>query len=125
MTAQTSQENRIEEHYPDSNASKIQTAISVLSQMEAGLDDLSSQVSDMKRKLTSFAETEANRAKSEVIDEANREALELLEGVRRSAQTEADSIVSKGSADLEVFRAKMVRKVSAAADIIVNAVQSF
>jgi hypothetical protein len=48
-----------------------------------------------------------------------------LDGVRRSSQTEADSIVSRGSADLEVFRSKMIRKVSAAADIIVNAVQSF
>ncbi len=125
MTAQTSKENRIEEHYPDSNASKIQTAISVLSQMETGLDDLSSQVTEMKRKLTSFAAVEAEKAKSEVIDEANREARDQLEAVRRSAQMEADAIVSKGSANLEVFRAKMVRKVSAAADIIVNAVQSF
>ena len=125
MAAQASQENKVEEHYPDSNASKIQTAISVLSQMETGFDDLSNQVSDMKRKLSSFAESEAEKAKSEVIDEANREAQEQLDGVRRSAQTEADSIVSKGSADLEVFRSKMIRKVSAAADIIVNAVQSF
>ncbi|MDA4112074.1 MAG: hypothetical protein OK439_06010, partial [Thaumarchaeota archaeon] len=96
MTIQSSEERKKEDRYPDSNASKIQNAISVLSEMEARLDDLSNQVTEMKRKLMNFAETESEKTKSQVIEDANREAQEALEGVRRSAQMEANAIIAKG-----------------------------
>ena len=124
MTVQTGEEKRKEEHFPDSNASKIQSAISVLSEMETKLDELSNQVSDMKRKLLNFAESESEKTKSEVIEEANREAQEALEAIRRSAQIDADSIIAKGSSDLNSLRSKISGKVSAAVDIIVEAVKS-
>ena len=123
MTTDSTQ--TMEEHYPDSNASKIQSAISVLSQMETALDDLSNQVSDMKRRLSSFAESESEKSKGEILDQANKEAQQQLEDVRRAAQLDADHIIAKGSTDLEAFRARMKGRVSAAVDIIVNAVQSF
>jgi vacuolar-type H+-ATPase subunit H len=123
LTAETTQ--GIEEHYPDSNASKIQSAISILSQMETALDDLNNQVSDMKRRLTSFAETESEKTKAEILEQANIEAQQQLEDVRRAAQMEADHIIAKASSDLEAFRTRMKGRVSAAVDIIVNAVQSF
>jgi vacuolar-type H+-ATPase subunit H len=125
MTSQASEVKSKEERYPDNNASKIQSAISVLSEMETKLDELSNQVSDMKRKLLNFAETESEKTKSEVIETANREAQEALEAVRRSAQMDADSIIAKGSSDIEVLRSKISGKVSSAADVIVDAVQSF
>ena len=112
------------EHYPDKNASKIQNAISVLSDMETKLGDLTTQVSDMKRKLQSFAETESEKAKSEIIDQANKEAQDALEQLKQSAQKEADAIVAKGTVDTEALRSKISSKVSAAVDIIVNSVQS-
>jgi vacuolar-type H+-ATPase subunit H len=93
--------------------------------METALDELSNQVSDMKRRITSFAESESERTKAEVVDQANGEAQQQLEDVRRSARMDADHIIAKGKADLEVFRAKMQERVSAAVDIIVKAVQSF
>ena len=93
--------------------------------METGLDELSSQVSDMKRKITAFAESESEKTKAEIVEEANREAQQQLEEVRRSAQMEADHIISKGSADLESFRSRMMGRIPAAVDVIVNAVQSF
>jgi len=125
MTIQSSEEKKKEDHYPDSNASKIQNAISVLSEMETKLDELSNQVSDMKRKLLNFAESESDKSKSEVIEEANREAREALEAVRRSAQMEANSIIAKGSSDMEALRSKISGKVSGAVDIVVSSVQSF
>ncbi|MDA4130390.1 MAG: hypothetical protein OK457_06430 [Thaumarchaeota archaeon] len=124
MTTQTPEESR-PAHFPDSNAAKIQTAISTLSEMEKGLDELNDQVAEMKRRLLSFAESESEKAKSSVIDEASREAQEEMEKVRRSAQMEADSIVAKGSSELEVLRSKIRGKVSDAVEIIVSAVQSF
>jgi vacuolar-type H+-ATPase subunit H len=122
-TAETKQQPGVE-HYPDKNASKIQSAISVLSDMESKLGDLSGQVSDMKRKLQSFAESESEKAKAEVLDQANREAQAALEELRKSTQKEADAIVAKGSSETEALRAKIAGKVSDAVDVIVNAVQS-
>ncbi len=93
------QEKQTSEHYPDKNASKIQNAINVLSEMETKLGDLSGQVADMKRKLLSFAETESEKAKAEIIDQANKEAQDAIDQLRQSAQKEADGIVAKGIAE--------------------------
>jgi len=112
------------EHYPDKNASKIQNAITILSEMETRLDDLAAQVADLKRKLLSFAETESDKAKAEVIEQANKEAQEALDQVRESAQEEAGSIIAKGTSETNELRAKIGTKVSEAVDIIVNAIQS-
>jgi len=112
------------EHYPDKNASRIQNAISVLSEMETKLDDLGAQVSDLKRKLLNFAETESDKAKAEVIEQANKEAQDALDQARESAQIEANSIIEKGILETNELRAKIGNKVSNAVDIIVNAVQS-
>ena len=70
------------EHYPDSNASKIQSAITILSEMETNLDDLSAQVADLKKKLLNFAETDSEKAKAEVIEQANKEAQDALDQAR-------------------------------------------
>lgn len=113
-----------QEHYPDPNASRIQNAISILSDMETKLSDLSSQVSDMKRRLASFAESESEKAKAAVIEQANQEAQRALEGLRLSAQKEADVIVQKSTADTNILRARISGKVSEATDIIVNTVKS-
>ncbi|HXQ92984.1 MAG TPA: hypothetical protein VN739_08260 [Nitrososphaerales archaeon] len=112
------------EHYTDASASKIQNAITVLSEMETRLDDLTSQVADLKRKLLNFAETESEKAKAEVIEQANKEAQDALDLARESAQKEASSIVTKGTADTNELRAKITGKVSDAVNIIVSSVQS-
>jgi len=112
------------EHYPDKRASQIQLAVSMLSEMEGKLDELNSQVTDMKRRLSIFAETQADQAKTEIIEDANREAQAALESVRQSAQSEADDIVSKGSTETEVLRKRISGKLSSAVDIVVRAVQS-
>jgi len=112
------------EHYSDANASKIQNAITVLSEMETRLDDLTSQVADLKRKLLNFAETESEKAKAEVIEQASKEAQDALDLARDSAQKEASSIVAKGTADTNELRAKITGKVSEAVNIIVSSVQS-
>lgn len=112
------------EHYPDKNASRIQNAISVLSDMETKLGDLSTQVSDMKRKLQSFAESGSEKAKADVIDQANKEAQAALEELRQSAQKEADAIIAKGTSETEELRTKIAGKVSEAVDLVVSAVQS-
>jgi len=112
------------EHYPDKSAAKIQNAITVLSEMESKLTELSGQVSDMKRRLQSFAESESEKAKSDVIEKANAEAQQALDQLRQSAQKEADVIVAKGTSDSNVLRAKISGKVPQAVDLIVAAVQS-
>ena len=124
MAVQTKQSNQSTEHYPDKNVSKIQNAILVLSDMETRLDDLSGQVSDMRKRLVSFAETESEKAKSEILEQANKEAQDAMEEVRQSAQKEADAIVAKGIKDTNELRTKISAKVSEAVDIIVDAVQS-
>jgi vacuolar-type H+-ATPase subunit H len=78
----------------------------------------------MKRRLSIFAETQADQAKTEIIEDANREAQAALESVRQSAQSEADDIVSKGSTETEVLRKRISGKLSSAVDIVVRAVQS-
>jgi vacuolar-type H+-ATPase subunit H len=122
LTSQTKQTNV--EHYPDRSASKIQNAIDVLSDMETKLNEVSGQVADMKKRLASFAETEAEKAKGEVIDQANAEAQQALDQLRQSAQSEADAIIAKGMKDTNELAAKISSKVSDAVDLIVNAVQS-
>ncbi len=125
MEAETKQQDEKNvERYPDKNASQIQTAISVLSDMETGLSGIADQVSDMKRKMLNFAETESEKAKADIIEEANREAQEALEQLRKSAQQEADAIVAKGTEDSKELRAKISSRVSGAVDVIVSAVQS-
>ena len=124
MTVQSKQQEKPAEHYPDKKTSKIQNAINVLSEMETKLGDLSSQVADMKRKLLAFAETESEKAKAEVIEQANKEAQDALDHVRQSAQKEADGIVAKGIAETNELRVKISSKVSDAVDIIVNAVET-
>jgi len=124
MAVQTKQSNQSTEHYPDKNVSKIQNAILVLSDMETRLDDLSGQVSDMRKRLVSFAETESEKAKFEIREQANKEAQDAMEEVRQSAQKEADAIVAKGIKDTNELRTKISAKVSEAVDIIVDAVQS-
>jgi vacuolar-type H+-ATPase subunit H len=120
----TTEQSTTTERFPDKNAVKIQNAISVLSDMETKLDELSSQVTDMKRRLQTFAESESEKAKAEIVDQANAEAQQALEQARQSAQKEADGIVAKGTADTNVLRARISGKVSQAVDIIVNAVQT-
>jgi vacuolar-type H+-ATPase subunit H len=112
------------EHYPDMNATKIQNAITILSQMETNLDDLTTQVADLKKKLLNFAEAESEKAKAEVIDQANKEAEDALDQARESAQNEASLIVAKGTSDTNELRAKITGKVSEAVNIIVGSVQS-
>ena len=126
MTAQTKVPGTAapEEHYPDKQASQIQLAVSSLSEMEARLDELGSQVADMNRRLLIFAETQADQAKSEILEDANREAQAALEIVRQSAQSEADEIVSKGNVETEALRKRISGKLSSAVDVVVKAVQS-
>ena len=112
------------EHYPDKNASKIQNAISVLSEMETQLNELSGQVSEMKRRLLAFADTESEKAKAEAIDQANSEAQQAMEQVRQSAQKEADAIIAKGTSESNALRSRMSSKVPQAVDVIVSAVLS-
>jgi vacuolar-type H+-ATPase subunit H len=123
LAAQAKQESSTE-HYPDKNASKIQTAISVLSDMESKLDSLSESVADLKRRLQTFSETESEKAKTEVIDEANKEAQAALEQVKLSAQKEADAIVSKGMTETDELKKKISVKVPDAVDMIVKSVQT-
>lgn len=124
MAVETRQEKQNAGHYQDANAAKIQNAITVLSDMESRIGDLSGQVSDMKRRLLAFAETESEKAKIEVIDQANKEAQAALEQLRRSAQKEADGIVAKGMNETNDLKAKISGKVAKAVDIIVDAVQT-
>ena len=124
MALEAKTQNKEAEHYPDKNALKIQNAITVLSEMEAKLDDLNIQVADLKRKLLNFAESESENAKAQIIEQANKEAQDALEVVRKSAQNDASSIVAKGTSDTNELRAKIGSKVSEAVNIIVNSVQS-
>jgi vacuolar-type H+-ATPase subunit H len=124
LAVEAKTQNKGVEHYPDKNALKIQNAITVLSEMEAKLDDLNIQVADLKRKLLNFAETESENAKAQIIEQANKEAQDALEVVRKSAQNDASSIVAKGTSDTNELRAKIGSKVSDAVNIIVNSVQS-
>lgn len=123
MTVETSQ-SRAEEHYPDKNAERIQNAISILSEMEAKLDELGSQVSEMKRKLVIYAESEADAAKAVLIDQAKKEADSLIEKVRRDAMKEAETIARKGDSEMEALRKRVAASVSKAVELIVKAVQS-
>jgi vacuolar-type H+-ATPase subunit H len=113
-----------EEHYPDKQSAKIQSAIASLADMESRLDELNNQVADMKRRLVSFAETQAEQAKAEIIEKASQEAQTAMDAVRNAAQSEADAIVAKGSSDTEALRRKIGGKIDQAVDIIVKSVQS-
>jgi vacuolar-type H+-ATPase subunit H len=112
------------EHYPSKQASQIQTAVASLAEMEKKLDELNGQVGDMKRKLVVFAETQADQAKAEIIEQANRETQAALESVRQAAQIEAEQIIATGTSDTESLRKRIAGKTSAAVEIIVKAVQS-
>jgi len=126
MSILTTQSESVgEEHYPDKNAARIQTAIAALAEMEKQLDDLSSQVSDMKRKLQQFAESESDRAKNEIIEQAKKEAEQRLASVRSAANDEAQKIIEKGESDTESLRARVSSRLPEAVNVIVKAVQSF
>ena len=127
MTAETKIAQKTDdptEHYPDKQASQIQLTVSSLSEMESKLDELSSQVADMKRRLLIFAEMLAEQAKSEILEDANKEAQAALESVRQLAQSEADEIVSKGKIETEALRKRISGRLSSAVEIIVKAIQS-
>ncbi len=116
-------QNQMVEHYPDSNSAKIQKAIASLSAMESSLDELNSQVNEMKRRLVVFAEAQSEQAKAEIIDRANKEAATVLDAVRESAQKEADEIISRGSEQVEALRKSIGSKLPQAVSMIVDAVQ--
>jgi len=124
MAVEIKQQTQDTEHYPDKNASKIQTAITVLSDMETKLNEISGSVSDIKRRLQTFAETESEKAMAEIVEQANKEAQSALEQVRQSAQKEADAIVVKGIKETDELKTKISAKVSDAVDMIVKAVQT-
>ena len=124
LTVQANTEKRSDERFPDKNTARIQNAISALSDMEKELDDLSSQVSEMKRKLGHFAESEADSARNEILDRVRKEAEQKLEAVRASANSEASSIVKKGETDTESLRRKISERLSDAIDLIVRTVSS-
>jgi vacuolar-type H+-ATPase subunit H len=125
LTVETNHQKNVgEEHYLDKNTAAIQNVISVLSDMETQLDELGSQVSEMKKKLVQYAETEAEQAKNEILDQARKEAEEKLEAVRASARSEAEKIISRGEVDTQNLRSRVSGNLSSAVDLIVRAVQS-
>ncbi len=124
MTAQASSQTKDPEHYPDANAAKIQNAIAVLSEMESKMDELSSQVSEMKRKLVFFAESEAEETKNQIVDSARKEADQAIEAVRMAANKDAEEIRRKGDTEAGALRRRVASKLSKAVELVVNAVES-
>ena len=110
------------EHYPSKNESTIQNAISSIAAMEKDLDDLSSQVAEMKKKLLAFAEQKADEANAEIIDKANKEAQAYLDSVKKDAEAEAEKIIQKGDKDTEALKKRVSGNISSAVDIIVKSV---
>ncbi|MDG6995369.1 MAG: hypothetical protein JRN52_05555 [Nitrososphaerota archaeon] len=123
MAVETSQSGQVE-HFPDKNAEKIQNAIAILSDMESKLDELGSQVSEMKRKLIVYAETEGEATKSEIIEQAKKEAESATDSVKKAAAKEAEAIAKKGESETEALRKRIEMSISQAVDLIVSAVQS-
>jgi vacuolar-type H+-ATPase subunit H len=102
--------------------SSIQEAVEYIASMEKQIDELSGQVADMKKKLKAYAEDISERAKSEVVEAANKESEEYLRGVRASSEAEAKNIVSRGDLDSEALRKRVSGKIPRAVDVIVQAV---
>ena len=123
LAVETSQSGQAE-HFPDKNAEKIQNAIAILSDMESKLDELGSQVSEMKRKLVVYAETEGEATKSEIIEQAKKEAEYAIDSVKKAAAKEAEAIAKKGESETEALRKRVAMSLSQAVELIVSAVQS-
>ena len=119
-----SQGSQSTEHYPTKHESTIKDAIASISAMEKELDELASQVSEMKKKLVAFAESRADQAKSEIIEQANMEAQAYLDSVRKEAQAEALKIIDKGNKDTEALKKRTAGSISSAVDVIVRSVLS-
>lgn len=78
----------------------------------------------MKRKLIVYAETEGEATKSEIIEQAKKEAESATDSVKKAAAKEAEAIAKKGESETEALRKRIEMSISQAVDLIVSAVQS-
>lgn len=123
MTLETSQRKEVE-HFQDKSAAKIQDAIKVISEMESSLNELSSQVTEMQRRLVLHAENEAEAAKGEIIERARKESEAAIEAVKAATSKDAEVIVKKGESETEALRKRITSKISEAVDLIVKVIQT-
>jgi vacuolar-type H+-ATPase subunit H len=78
-----------------SSVIKIRDAMSILSDMERELDQLDSQVTEIKRLLINAALKEADKASTSSIEEAKKVVQETLVKVHSEADREATEIIAK------------------------------
>jgi vacuolar-type H+-ATPase subunit H len=109
---------------PEWSEAQLQSASSVLSEMESRLDGLKSRVGEMKKRLQDYAVTEAGRAKSEILDQLGNEAEVDLETTGVHANKEAEQIILKAEADIERLTKNASANMPQAVDLIARTVRS-
>ena len=102
--------------------SKIQEAISTLSEMEKELDEVKSRISDMKHILQTAAIEEAEKARVVALEQANTLAQEKMAKVRTDAEKEAAEIVSKSKSTFQSLKERIDEKFEQAVQKVVKVV---
>ncbi|MCP8303892.1 MAG: hypothetical protein H3Z50_00230 [archaeon] len=86
---------------------KIEDMMVPLYEMENELDETKAKIKETKNELSSLAQKEAGKSRSEVLEEAKKKTEEDLANIKAEAEKEAEKILAKGNEEIEELKAKI------------------
>lgn len=102
----------------EQESSSIEYIISALSGLENDIDNLTSRVGDMKKRLIAYSNEEIEKLKQQIITIADKEAKKIIDDTKREAEEEssvivkeADEILAKIKKNIDSSYGKAVERV--------------
>jgi vacuolar-type H+-ATPase subunit H len=98
----------------------IEDTVKALTEFEANLDRVKSEVLEAKKKMVKDAADWAESARSSAIAEAQKLATQRLAEARREAEAEATEIRKKGQASTRKFEESISKHKKEAAELVLR-----
>ncbi len=100
--------------------SKVSKIIKSLSELENNIDSLNEKVADIKKTLTSKAQTELESLKSQVTQMAIKEAEAIILETKAKAEQQSKKIATEGEAKLAKLKSTVESKSNEAVDSVIS-----
>lgn len=102
--------------------SEVEGVISTLHELEKELDEVKARGDEMRRRLSSLAQDEAEKVKEEVIELAQKGIEEELALVRREAEEKKRAILAESEGKVKELRARVEKASGEGISKVVKAV---
>lgn len=99
---------------------RIEDIMIPIYEMENELDKTKAKVGETKKELSIFAQKEAVKVKSEIIEEAKKKAEEDLASVKVEAEKEAEKILSRADEEIKNLKSKIGEVYDQAVDMVLK-----